>query len=79
MNHSAALADLGRWMPLGAITILAVYCLTSIDTSGATHGAPELTAAAVTVAIHLWRRNLVLTLVTGTTVCLILTNWLLPP
>ncbi len=58
---------------VGAITILAVYCLASIDTSGPHHGAPELAGVAVTVAAHLWR-NLILSLLTGTAVCLALAN-----
>ena len=31
MTESALLAAIGRWMPLGAITILAAYCLTTIN------------------------------------------------
>jgi hypothetical protein len=30
IKESALLADIGRWMPLGAIVILAVYCLAAI-------------------------------------------------
>ncbi len=74
MRRAAALDELGRWMPLGAITILAVYCLTSIDTGGPQHGAPELAGVVATVAAHLWRRNLILSLMTGTAVCLALAN-----
>jgi branched-subunit amino acid transport protein AzlD len=33
---------------------------------------------AVTVVTHWWRRNAVLSIVTGTATCLILTNWVLP-
>jgi branched-subunit amino acid transport protein AzlD len=57
MKKSALLADVGRWMPLGAITILAIYCLAAIDTTQPPHGIPEITGVAVTVAAHWWRRN----------------------
>lgn len=70
---SDLLADLGRWMPLGAVAILALYCLSAIDFSGATHGLPELAGVAVTVAAHLWKRNAVLSIVAGTAACLALT------
>jgi len=75
---SALLADVGRWMPLGAVTVLAVYCLAQIDLSAPTRGLPELVGVAVTAAVHWWRRNVVLSIVAGTAACLILTNWVLP-
>ena len=52
MAGSALLADIGRWMPLGAITVLAVYCLAQIDLAAPTRGLPELAGVAVTVAAH---------------------------
>ena len=75
---SALFADIGRWMPLGAITILAAYCLTTINVTTPTHGIPEVTGVAATIAIHWWRRNAVLSIVTGTAACLVMTNWVLP-
>jgi hypothetical protein len=35
LRDSALLADVGRWLPLGGITILAVYCLATIDLTAA--------------------------------------------
>lgn len=78
LRDSGLVTDIGRWMPLGAVSILAVYCLSSIDVSGAGHGIPELTGVAVTVATHWWRRNAVLSIVLGTAACIVLANWLLP-
>ncbi|WP_432890148.1 branched-chain amino acid transporter permease [Kribbella sp. CA-245084] len=78
LNESALLADIGRWMPLGAITILAIYCLAGIDLTTPSHGVPEIAGVAATIAIHLWRRNAVLSIVTGTAACLVLTNLALP-
>jgi branched-subunit amino acid transport protein AzlD len=78
LRDSDLVTDIGRWMPLGAVSILAVYCLSSIDASGAGHGIPELTGVAVTVAIHRWRRNAVLSIILGTATCIVLANWILP-
>jgi len=61
-------------MPLGAIAILACYCLTRIDYLGPGHGLPQLIGVAATVAVHLWRRNAVLSILTGTIVCVALIN-----
>jgi branched-subunit amino acid transport protein AzlD len=74
IDESTLLIDVGRWMPLGAIAILACYCLTRIDYLGINHGLPQLIAVAVTVTIHLWRRNAVLSILTGTIACILLTN-----
>jgi branched-subunit amino acid transport protein AzlD len=51
LKASALLADIGRWMPLGAI-ILALHCLAQIDVTTRTHDVPELTGVAFTVATH---------------------------
>jgi branched-subunit amino acid transport protein AzlD len=59
----------------GAVTILAVYCLSLIDVTGPTHGAGPLTGVAVTVGVHAWRHNVVLSIVAGTAACLLVTNW----
>jgi branched-subunit amino acid transport protein AzlD len=74
IDQAPLLIDLGRWMPLGAIAILACYCLTRIDYLDNNHGLPQLSAVAVTVTIHLWRRNAVLSILTGTVACILLTN-----
>jgi branched-subunit amino acid transport protein AzlD len=74
IDESPLISDVGRWMPLGAIAILACYCLTRIDYLGAYHGGPELAGVAVTVAVQLWRRNAVLSILTGTITCIALTD-----
>jgi branched-subunit amino acid transport protein AzlD len=78
LNESALLVDIGQWMPLGAITILAVYCLAGVDTTKPPYDIPEVTGVTITVAIHWWRRNAVLSIVTDTAACLVLTNWVVP-
>ncbi len=78
MRQSDVLDAIGRWMPLGAITILAIYCLSAIDITTPSYGLSQLTGAIATVAIHWWRRNAVLSIVTGTGACLVMANWILP-
>ena len=53
-----------------------VYCLSLIDVTGPTHGVGSLVGLGVTVDVHLWRRNTGLSIVAGTTACLIVTNWI---
>jgi branched-subunit amino acid transport protein AzlD len=78
LKESQLLADVGRWMPLGAVVILAIYALAGIKVSGPGHGAPELAGVVVTVAVHWWRGNTVLSIVAGTAVCLLLANGVIP-
>jgi branched-subunit amino acid transport protein AzlD len=77
VRESALVRDLGRWMPLGAVAILAVYCLAGIGASGVPgEGLGELAGVAVTVGTHLWRRNAVLSIALGAVVCLVAANFL---
>ncbi len=68
--------NLSRWMPAGSILILAVYCLAGIKDNTTTHGIAELTGAVTVVALHLWKKNMLLSIVAGTVVCVTLANLL---
>ncbi len=74
MRNAPVTVFLRRAMPAGAVLILAVYCLMAIDLSGPRNGVPEMVGAAVTIGVHLWRRNLLLSLVAGTAACVLLSS-----
>lgn len=74
IRNSTLAGDLGRWMPLGAIAILAVYCLSTISLTGPSHGAGPIIGVVMTVGMHVWRRNAVLSIVVGTLACVLVTN-----
>ncbi len=78
IQGSPLLRALNGWMPLGIMVILVVYCLTAIDFADPVLAVAQLLAALVTWAVHLWRHNLFLSVLTGTLVCVSLANWLLP-
>ncbi|SNT15934.1 branched-chain amino acid transporter permease [Rhodococcoides kyotonense] len=77
LRESALLDSIGKWMTLGAVVILALYALSSIDVSTENHGVPQIAGVLVTVVVHLWRRNAALSIVGGTVVCVVLQNWVL--
>ncbi|WP_369394144.1 branched-chain amino acid transporter permease [Streptomyces sp. CG1] len=54
-------------MPSGIMVILVVYCLRDLPLTHAAVLAP-LAALAVTVGVHLWRRNAPLSILAGTAV-----------
>ena len=67
----AFVAYLGRVLPYAIMGMLVVYCLRNISFASAPHGAPELIACAVVAALHLWKRNTLISIVGGT-VCYML-------
>lgn len=68
LRRSDLLPYLNVSMPAGVMTILVIYTLlSSASTSpGAGPWAALAIATAVTAAVHLWRRNFVLSILTGT-------------
>lgn len=62
---------LGKALPAAIFAMLVVYCLKNVSILGGSHGIPELIAIAVTVALHCWKRQMLLS-VAGGTVCYML-------
>ena len=62
---------LGKALPPALFGMLVVYCLKSVDIFGGTHGLPEFIALLVVVLLHLWKRQLLLS-VAGGTICYML-------
>ncbi|NKY51947.1 branched-chain amino acid transporter permease [Nocardia vermiculata] len=70
LRTSATVAYLSRHMPVGVMVVLAAYTLRDSTPAQWTVTGPAL---AVTVAVHLWRRNAVLSILTGTALHVVLT------
>ena len=64
--------DLGRLLPPAMMGLLVVYCLRNVDIAAAPHGLPELIALAVVTGLHLWKRNVLLSIGAGTVVYMVL-------
>lgn len=62
---------LGKVLPGAIFAMLVVYCLRNVSLSGGSHGLPELIAIFVTVGLHLWKRQMLLSIARGT-VCYML-------
>lgn len=59
---------LGKVLPAAIFGLLVVYCLRNVNVLGGSHGLPELISIAIVVALHLWRRQMLLS-IAGGTVC----------
>ena len=62
---------LGKVLPGAIFGLLVVYCLKNVTILSGSHGIPELIAIALVVAVHLWKRKLLLSVAVGT-VCYML-------
>lgn len=62
---------LGKALPSAIFGMLVVYCLKNVDILAGSHALPELIAIVVTVALHLWWRQMLLS-IAGGTVCYML-------
>ena len=57
---------LGKVLPGAVFAMLVIYCLRNVSLLQGSHGLPELLAIAVTVALHLWKRQMLLSIASGT-------------
>ena len=57
---------LGDVLPGAIFGMLIVYCLKDVQPLTGSHGLPEALALAVTVGIHLWRKNMLFSMAAGT-------------
>ena len=62
---------LGKALPPATFGMLVIYCLRHVDLFSGSHGIPEAIALAVTFALHLWKRQMLLSIAAGT-VCYML-------
>ncbi len=63
---------LGRVLPSALIGMLVIYCLKDVSVTAAPHGLPELMAAAVVVGLQAWKRNSLLSILSGTVVYMLM-------
>ena len=62
----AVVAYLGKVLPYAIMGMLVVYCLKDIKVTAAPFGIPEAIGCAVVVLLHVWKRNTLLSIGTGT-------------
>ena len=63
---------LGRVLPPAVFGMLIIYCLKNVSIFTVSHGIPELIAIAVTAGLHLWKRQMLLSIAGGTIVYMLL-------
>ena len=58
-------------LPCAIMAMLVVYCLKNVSFLSGNHGLPELLAIAITVGLHLWKRQMLFS-ISGGTICYML-------
>lgn len=57
---------LGKALPAAIFGMLMVYCLKDVSIFTGSHGLPELLGILLTVVLHLWKRQMLLSIAGGT-------------
>ena len=66
---------IGKYLPLAVFGMLVVYCLKNVDVLEGNHGLPELIAILVTGALHVWKRQMLLSIAGGTACYMLLVRF----
>lgn len=57
---------LGTALPPAVFGLLVVYCLKGVNLFAGSHGIPELLSIAAVAGLHLWKRQMLLSIAGGT-------------
>ena len=57
---------LGKALPSAVFGLLVIYCLKNVDLMQGSHGIPELLSLAAVAALHLWKRQMLISIAGGT-------------
>ena len=68
----AVVLYLGHVLPPAMMGLLVVYCFKNVSWLSGSHGAPELLASAAVVVLHLWKKNVLLSIAGGTVLYMVL-------
>ncbi len=63
---------LGKVLPPAIMVILVIYCLKAVNIFVGSRGIPEILAIGLVVLLHLWKKNTLLSIGTGTVFYMIL-------
>ena len=66
---------LGKVLPAAVFGLLVVYCLKDVNILTGSHGIPELIAIAFVIVLHLWKRQMLLSIAGGTVLYMLLVQF----
>jgi branched-subunit amino acid transport protein AzlD len=57
---------IGKYLPSAVFGMLIIYCLKNVSLVRGTHGIPEFIAIVVTIALHKWKHQMLISIAGGT-------------
>lgn len=57
---------IGKYLPSAIFGMLVIYCLKDVSIFQGSHGIPEAVSIMVTVILHLWKRQMLVSIAGGT-------------
>lgn len=66
---------LGRVLPGAVFGMLVIYCLKGVDVLSGSYGLPELIAIFAVVGLHLWKKQMLLSIAGGTVLYMLLVQF----
>lgn len=63
---------LGKVLPAAVFGLLVVYCIKNVTILEGSHGIPELIAILAVAGLHLWKRQMLLSIAGGTVIYMLL-------
>lgn len=69
---------LGNVLPPAIIGMLVIYCLRNTSVLSAPHGLPELLAAMIVVGLQVWKRNSLISILSGTAAYMLMVQVIFP-
>ena len=67
---------LGKALPFAIMGMLVVFCLKNVSVTSYPHGIPELISVLTVAVLHIWKRNTLLSIISGTILYIILVNFI---
>ena len=68
----AYITYLGKVLPFAIMGMLVVFCLKGVSFAAAPYGIPEFLACGAVAALHMWKRNTLLSITGGTVLYMVL-------
>ena len=66
---------LGNFLPSAVFGLLVIYCLKDVSIFTGSHGIPEFIASVFVIVLHLWKRQMLISIAGGTICYMILVQY----
>ncbi|HZJ57517.1 MAG TPA: branched-chain amino acid transporter permease [Clostridia bacterium] len=67
---------LGKVIPAAVLGLLVVYSLKDVEILTGSHGIPELISIAIVVVLHIWKKQMLLSIAAGTVAYMLLVQFI---